>query len=152
MNHFKLTDKCLPTLAIANILIISTLLWVFQQPLTLVWIAKHDGHTGAWLLLLLKMLFYIGIQLLIYLALAVCFFKKYRLALFFTIPYAIYMLPKHFSVAYNYYLHPLQSNSALYLSSKVYAWSNIIVIIASLTTCFIYIWEINKNKKQASLS
>lgn len=150
MNQYKLTDKCLPTLAIANIIIISTLLWVFQQPLMLVWIAKHDGHTGAWLLFLFKMAFSIGIQLLIYLASAVCFFKKYRFALFFYIPYAIYMLPKHFSVAHNYYLHPLQSNTALYLPSKVYAWSNIIVIIAALVTCFIYIFEINKNKNLAS--
>ena len=153
MNQYRLTNKCLPYLAIANTLLIVILFWAFHQPLMFAWAAKHDGNTGAWLLYLFKMVFYyIGIQLFIYLASAVCFFKKYRLALFLFTPYAIYMLPQHFAAAYHYYLYPLQSNTALYLSSIVYTYSNIVVIILTLVTCFIYTYEIFKKNQLTSLS
>jgi len=137
LKEYKITDRSLIFLAVANILMIVPLIWSMWMPISFWW----TKHTGNILPFEMNIIFnFIGIELIVLTISAIAFLKRWRNFLFFYIPYSIYMLPGLISSTISYFKHP-QLRSNFYLSGDVHTWAYEILLIATLVVTVIYTIE-----------
>ena len=137
MTPYKITDRCLPYLAIANLLMIGPLLWLMWMPLSF-GIYPHEGNATTWIFNIL--VYGIGIELTLILLSAWSFFKKWRYMLLLYIPVSLYMLPDLIEQTILYY-HNSSFDTSFYLPGKVHTYAYETLLVATLIVCIIFIAE-----------
>ena len=136
MTPYKITDRCLPYLATANLLTLIPLIWSMWIPLSF-GIYPHDGNASMWMFNII--VYGIGIGTLIACVTAWAFYKKWRYMLLLYIPYTIYQWPGIMMSLKNY-TQPTTYTS-FYLAGRIWTYSFTALLIATLIVCAIYITE-----------
>ena len=136
MKPYKITDRCLPSLAIANLLTLIPMIWSMWIPLSF-GIYPHEGNASMWMFNII--VYGIGISTLIACVSAWALFKKWYPILILYIPYGAYMLPKLY-ISIKEYMDP-RTMSDFFLASRIWTYSFTALLIATLIICAIYIAE-----------
>lgn len=136
MKPCKITDRLLPYLAIAHVLLMPLTVWASWQPLALAW-TPHKGDASAWVMNIL--LYGIGLSWIILSIIATAFFKRWRAALLCYIPYAIWILPAQFkAISLRFQPRLLQWPN---LGGTVWTYTCTAVVLITLCTSMVYIYE-----------
>ncbi len=140
-----ITDRILPYLAVAYLLMILLLLWMLWLPLSFAF-EPHKGSATAWVLHILWHGVALNTALLLFVAWA--FYRRWRYLLLFFIPYNAYMYPLLWeSIVLIMRPHNLTPS----LAGNVWTFSLTIVLTLTLITTFIFIIEriraFRQNKK-----
>lgn len=139
MKKYRYTDNLLLVLAVGNLAMIGPLIWAFWFMLSLAF-NPHEGDAATYVLNIL--IHGIGIELVILVASAFVFFKRWRLALLLYIPYTMYMLPRLIEAVIYYYKSQALTDTVFYLPAKVHTWAYTTLLGLTIITLFVFIIEI----------
>lgn len=141
IQTYKYTDKILPIIAIACIIMIPILIWSVWQVLDMALYGKAYAFVRTLFVHVL------AIEILIFGLSALAFFKRWRWILLFYIPYSAYMLPQLIMNIIDYFKHQ-QFHSAFYFPAKLHEWAYAILLIVICLTCILFLFEAYQGKKR----
>lgn len=138
---YKYTDKVLPILAVASLIMIPILIWSVWQVLDM----AISGKAYAFIQTLF--IHVLAIEILIFGFSALAFLKRWRWILLFYIPYSAYMLPELITNIIDYFKHQ-QFNSVFYFPAKLHEWSYAILLLVICLTCMLFLIEAYQGKRR----
>lgn len=140
----KYTDRFLSGLAVGNIAMIGPLFWSS-------WLFLSMGIHAKSIPFITNVLIHgVGIELVILVASAFAFFKRWRFVLLLYIPYAMYMLPRLLDAILYYYNKRALTDTAFYLPTKVHTWAYTILLLLTIAALIIFIIEALIAKRRGS--